>query len=65
VERVVLEPVEGDAGGTTHIIYEAGMEQRWLGRLLKPIILKGTQDAWRKSLEGIDAYFDRRGSTKA
>ena len=64
VERVVLEPaVDGDTTGGTRIIYEAGMEPRWLGKLLRPFIVKATRDAWRKSLEGIDAYLERKEKT--
>mmetsp|Transcript_4424 Transcript_4424/g.12122 ORF Transcript_4424/g.12122 Transcript_4424/m.12122 type:complete len:123 (-) Transcript_4424:95-463(-) len=64
VERVVLEPVGGRPTDGTRIIYEAGMEQRWLGKLLKPIIVKGTKDAWRKSLDGIDEYLERRKNSQ-
>ena len=56
VERLVLEPTET---GGTRIIYEAGLDPRWLGKVLRPTIVKATQDAWRKSLGGLDAYIER------
>lgn len=57
VERIVLEPAQG---GGTRILYEAGLEPRWLGKLLKPIIVRSTQDAWRKSLGRIDSYVEEK-----
>jgi hypothetical protein len=56
VERLVLEPTQE---GGTHIIYEAGLELRWLGKLLQPTIVKAIKDAWGKSLGRLDAYIER------
>ncbi len=57
VERIVMEPTET---GGTRILYQAGLEPRWLGKLLQQIIVQSTKDAWRRSLEGMDAYIKQK-----
>ena len=61
VERVVLNEETGDkAAGTgdkkTKVVYKAGIEFTWLGKLFKPIIIRSMHDSWYKSLSGLDAY---------
>lgn len=60
VERIVLEP---ETDGGTRIVWEAGIEPRLLGRLFKSLVVKSMEDAWRNSLEGIDAYLEQKNKS--
>ena len=57
VERIVLSP---STDGGAMLLYEAGLDLTWLGKILKPLLVRGMKDAWQSSLDGLDAYIDGR-----
>jgi uncharacterized protein YndB with AHSA1/START domain len=63
VERVVFEPIEQEDGSTgTRLKYAAGIEPTLITKILRPWIVYKMTGSWTRSLQGIDAYLEKKNA---